>query len=433
VVALWATDGDASGLQSPASGLQPTAYSLQPAFLLAPALFLLVTPLQPGAPLSALWTFPAVLLASLLLAWAAESAQFFVAQGLALALLAWLQTAPEFAVEAVIAWKQRTDLMIANLTGALRLLTGLGWPMIYFTAAVMHRRRRRQPLQAIKLDREHAIEVVALIPPIFYFCFVWWKSRLELYDGLVLAGFYSLYLWIVRKMPHREEESIEELELVPRKIMQTRPPFRSIIILGLFAAGGVLIFAVAEPFLASMLAISLSLGVPSFVFVQWVAPFLSEFPEKVSAFYWARTVSKAPVALMNMVSSNINQWTMLPALLPVVYSISLGRVAAIPFGGRQELEILMTIGQALVAMMLLMNMNLAWWEAGGLFLLWAFQFALSPFQRFEWVNALVTAAYFGWFAVEVVKNAAGRRNWRAIRIFVELLRQSKVQSPRSKV
>ena len=403
-------------------GPQPTAYSLQPAFLLAPALFLLVTPLEPGAPLNALWTFPAVLLASLLLAWAAESAQFFVAQGLALALLAWLQTAPEFAVEAVIAWKQRTDLMIANLTGALRLLTGLGWPMIYFTAAVVHRRRSRKPLQAIKLDREHAIEVVALIPPIFYFCFVWWKSRLELYDGLVLAGFYSLYLGIVRKMPHREEESIEELELVPRKIMQTRPPFRSIIILGLFAAGGVLICAVAEPFLASMLAISLSLGVPSFVFVQWVAPFLSEFPEKVSAFYWARTVSKAPVALMNMVSSNINQWTMLPALLPVVYSISLGRVAAIPFGGRQELEILMTIGQALVAMMLLMNMNLAWWEAGGLFLLWAFQFALSPFQRFEGVNALVTVAYFGWFAVEVVKNAAGRRNWRAIRIFVQLLR-----------
>jgi cation:H+ antiporter len=395
--------------------------------LLLPAVFLLVRPVEATGATSALWTFPAVLIASLALAWAAESAQFFVSQGLALALLAWLQTAPEFAVEAVIAWKQRTDLMIANLTGALRLLTGLGWPMIYFTAAAFHRRRYRKPLGRIQLDREHAVEVVGLIPPILYFCFVWWKSRLELYDGLVLTGFYLLYLWVLRKMPAKGEEVVEELELVPRKIMQTRPPLRSILILCLFAGGGVMIFAVAGPFLASMLAISLSLGVPSFVFVQWVAPFLSEFPEKVSAFYWARTISKAPVALMNMVSSNINQWTMLPALLPVVYSISLGRLCAIPFGGRQEVEILMTIGQALVAMMLLMNMNLAWWEAAGLLFLWATQFVLSPFGM-AWVNEAVTAAYFGWFLIEVIKNLTGRRNWCAIRVFAELLAETRAHN-----
>ena len=62
------------------------------------------------------------------------------------------------------------------------------------------------------------------------------------------------------------------------------------------------------------------MGIPSFVFVQWVAPFVSEFPEKVSAFYWARTVDRASMALMNMVSSNINQWTLLTAMLPLVYS-----------------------------------------------------------------------------------------------------------------
>jgi cation:H+ antiporter len=397
---------------------------------LLPLALLLVAPIQAASPASALWTFPAVLVAALLMAWAAESAQFFVAQGLALALLAWLQTAPEFAVEAVIAWKQRTDLMIANLTGSLRLLTGVGWPMIYFTAAVVHRRRYRRPLDSIELDREHAVEVVGLIPPILYFLLVWWKSRLELYDGLVLAGFYLLYLGVLRKMPAHREEEIEELGLVPRKVMGTPAPFRGILIVGLFAAGGAMIFGVAGPFLASMLALSLSLGVPSFVFVQWVAPLLSEFPEKVSAFYWARTITKAPMALMNMVSSNINQWTMLPALLPVVYSISLGRLAAIPFGGRQEVEILMTIGQALVAMMLLMNMNLAWWEASGLLLLWLFQFCLSALRFFTWVNPLVTAIYFGWFFVEIGKNLWGRRSWRALRIFVTLMRGSVVAQQR---
>jgi len=54
-------------------------------------------------PLSALWTFPSILFSSFIIAWAAEAAQFLISQGLALAILAWLQTLPEFAVEAVIA------------------------------------------------------------------------------------------------------------------------------------------------------------------------------------------------------------------------------------------------------------------------------------------------------------------------------------------
>src|SRR5262245_58807097 len=94
---------------------------------------------------SALWTFPSVLLAAMLIAWGAETAQFLISQGLALAILAWLQTLPEFAVEAVIAMEASRDpskihLVTANFTGSLRLLTGLGWPMIYGTAALFSRR-----------------------------------------------------------------------------------------------------------------------------------------------------------------------------------------------------------------------------------------------------------------------------------------------------
>src|SRR5919198_5659877 len=97
-------------------------------------------PIRQVSPYAAMWTTPSILLASVLIAWGAESAQFFVAQGFALAILAWLQTLPEFAVEAVLAWKQQSSLLLANLTGALRLLTGFGWPMIYATAAMAHRR-----------------------------------------------------------------------------------------------------------------------------------------------------------------------------------------------------------------------------------------------------------------------------------------------------
>ena len=53
---------------------------------------------------SAAWTFPSVLGSAILISWAAEAAQFLISQGLALAILAWLQTLPEFAVEAAIAW-----------------------------------------------------------------------------------------------------------------------------------------------------------------------------------------------------------------------------------------------------------------------------------------------------------------------------------------
>src|SRR5256885_9131028 len=101
-----------------------------------------------NSPLSALWTFPSILFSSFVIAWAAEAAQFLMSQGLALAILAWLQTLPEFAVEAVIAWQagkdpSKTHLAIANFTGSLRLLVGLGWPMIYFVAAGLDRKSTR--------------------------------------------------------------------------------------------------------------------------------------------------------------------------------------------------------------------------------------------------------------------------------------------------
>ena len=51
-----------------------------------------------------LWSAPLIVASAFLIAWGAEATQFLVSQGLALAMLAWLQTLPEFAVEAVIAW-----------------------------------------------------------------------------------------------------------------------------------------------------------------------------------------------------------------------------------------------------------------------------------------------------------------------------------------
>src|SRR5207245_11567878 len=132
----------------------------------------------------------------------------------------------------------------------------------------------------------------------------------------------------------------------------------------LFGAGGVLLYVTAHPFLESMLAVAGLVGVSQFVLVQWVAPFLSEFPEKVSAFYWARRVTQAPMALMNLVSSNINQWTVLAAMIPLVYGYSSLRHHGVwldfRFDGPQRLEILLTLLQSRLAMMLLANLEFVW-------------------------------------------------------------------------
>jgi len=388
-------------------------------------------PLMEVGPETALWAAPAILVAAMLIAWAAESAQFFIAQGFALAILAWLQTLPEFAVEAVLAWKQQVPLLMANLTGALRLLTGLGWPMIYFTAAMFYRARTKKRLGRISLDEAQSIEVVGLAVPLVYVAFIWWKGSLDLVDAGVLIAIYAAYLVVLGKMPPEKAEGIEDLELIPRTIVKSRKPVRVFVIASLFIGGGLLIYYTAEPFLGSLLAVSAMLGVPSFIFVQWVAPFVSEFPEKVSAFYWARTVDKASMALMNMVSSNINQWTLLAAMLPIVYSISRGAASPIVFDEQQKLELLMTLGQSLVGMLFLINMELAWWEAGALFGLWALQFALSPVPPGPgfWgylathIHWWVTVAYFLWFGAGVLSSIVKRREPLAFIQFAAMWRR----------
>ena len=157
----------------------------------------------------------------------------------------------------------------------------------------------------------------------------------------------------------------------------------------MFAGGGALIYFSAEPFLASLLALATLAGVPAFVFVQWIAPLVSEFPEMLSTLYWARRSDRAPMALMNMVSSNINQWTLLAAMLPIVYSISMGAATPITFDDEQEMELWLTLGQAAVALVFLLNMELDWWEAAALFVLFAIPFFSSA------AEPVVTWIYFG--------------------------------------
>ncbi|MCC6651199.1 MAG: hypothetical protein IT348_08645 [Candidatus Eisenbacteria bacterium] len=369
------------------------------------------------AAIHALWTFPSILFSAFLMAWAAEGAQFYISQGLALALLAWLQTLPEFAVEAVIAWEGDVGLMTANFTGALRLLTGVGWPMIWIVYAIYERRRGvTRSFPPIALSREHAATVAGLAPPLLWFVWIIFKGSLDLWDAGVLLAMYFGYLALLQRIPPSEHEGTEDAPRVVRAILSWPEPRRLLGVVALFLAGGVALFFIAPPFLHSMKGVAITMGVSQFVFVQWVAPFLSEMPEKTSAFVWAKSRGKAGMALMNMASSNVNQWTVLAAMIPIVYSFAQGQPSAIPLG-EHRVELILTLLQSALGVVLLANFNFQAYEALGLFALWLAQF-LVPHWREE-----ISVAYAVWLAYEILSSLWRPGRMEAFRVLPMLWRE----------
>lgn len=377
--------------------------------------------------LSALWTFPAIVLAAMLIAWAAECGQFYISQGLALAVLAWIQTIPEFAVEAIIALEAAKDpskmhLITANFTGSLRLFVGLGFPMVYFVSFFFRRRQgQSKHLWAIELEDEHSIAVLSLLPGLLYFLVIYFKGTLTILDSIMLSIIYLAYLYLLAKMPPHDKEEIADMGRVPKYIMKLKSPYNIAGITALFVGGAVIIYFAAEPFLNSMLALAVSIGISQFVFVQWVAPFLSEFPEKLSAFYWAKNVKKAPMALTNFVSSSINQWTILVAMIPCIYSFGLGRVGHIVFDDHQKLEILLTMLQSYLGFLFLASMDFHIFEAVALFVLWLIQF-IFPATRYA-----MTWVYAVWAVFETARLAMNLKERNAFKVFLDLYKNVRAQ------
>ena len=373
------------------------------------------TGLQAASPSVVLWSGPGILFASLMIAWGAEAAQFFLAQGLALALLALLQTLPEFAAEAIFAWHRETSYLLASLTGALMLLTGLGWPMIYFSAATAHRRAHKSAMRRIQLDEEQAVQVISLVAAIIYEFVIWWKGSLNIFDGTILIAIYVGYLLVMRRLPPEEPETLDEISGVPKAIVLATKPVRIISIGVLFVIGGAAVFLLADPFLAGLFGLSTILGVSRFQFVQWIYPLVSEAPEGISAFYWARDYKRASIALMNLVSSNINQWTLLAALLPMVLSLSMRQQTAIHLDPTQSRDLLLALSQSLLGSFFLLNMELSWWEAVGLFLMFLVQL------RWAETHAVLTKIYFVWCGIELLRLITGNRKAVALRHFREIV------------
>jgi len=351
-----------------------------------------------SATLVAILSFTSIVAASLLISWGAETAQFMISQGLAVAIIAILQVLPEFFVEAVIAWSKNVSLMLANFTGSNRLLMGLGWPSIFFIYYYAHcLKYKKKPARDIRLKESHVLEVLALLFGCLYFIKILLTNQVTLFDSFVFLTIFVYYFWALSKLPPEHEENMKDLLAPPRLLAENKnKKLRSIYVLLLFVISGVTLVFVAHPFLKSMEHISIAMGISTFLFVQWVAPFLTEFPEKLTSYYWASRIKLAPMGLLNMISSSVNQWTLLIAMIPIVYSLSCRSVMYIPLDTHLNHEVLLTVIMTFYGVVCLSKFKLTRANAMVIFSLWLLQFLVSDAR-------LYTAAAFLFFTlVEII-------------------------------
>ncbi|HEX5367970.1 MAG TPA: sodium:calcium antiporter [Dehalococcoidia bacterium] len=303
----------------------------------------------------------AIIGAAFLLSWAAEVLQLDVSQGLALGLLALIAVLPEYIVDATFAWKAAVEpayaeYAVANMTGANRILIGIAWPLVVFIGWARWRQRR------VELEPGHGLELVVLLVATVYAVIIPLKHSISLIDMVVLGAIFAFYIWRLSRLPAEPPhligpaETIGGLPTVPRRIVTA----------ALALGAAVAILAVAEPFAEALIHTGTEFGIDEFLLVQWLAPLASEAPEfvVVSIFAW-RGASGA--AMGTLVSSKINQWTLLVGMLPLVYGISLGAASPLPLGGRQQHELYLTVAQTFFAVALMLDLRLHWYGAAMLF------------------------------------------------------------------
>ena len=333
-----------------------------------------------------------VLGASFLLTWGAETAEKDVPRAFAIAVLAILAVAPEYAVDALYAWNagqfagtprgiEAGNLAVANMTGANRILIGIGWAGIaLFT--IFRSGSDRDPsvtrkdgflADTISLDKDIGLEIVFLLLATVWAFLVPFGGGIDVYDTLFLVSLYVAYILVILR---GDPDEVEEHVGVPATLQRLPKPQRIATVLGLFLYSGLVIFTAVEPFAHGLEALGQQVGVPPFFMIQWVAPLASESPELIAV---AVLVSKArsTAGFNALISSKLNQWTLLIGTLAVVYSIALGRYGVLAFEPKQAAEIWITAAQSLFAVALIVNLEFSVREAVVLFLLFISQVVLE--------------------------------------------------------
>ncbi|MFB6280583.1 MAG: sodium:calcium antiporter [Haloferacaceae archaeon] len=386
-----------------------------------------VTLLGIGGRLAALPTVvlsgPAVLGTAFLLAWAAETAEKDVPRAFAIAVLAVLAVAPEYAVDALYAWEagqfagttrglEASNLAVANMTGANRILIGLGWSgIVAFT--ILRRgadedssvvRRSGFLRDAVRVDPDISLDIVFLGLATAWAFTVPMTGGINIVDTAVLVGLYVAYISVIIRGDIDHEENVG----VPRYLQSLRKRVRIPVVIGLFVFSLSMLLIAVKPFAHGLESLGTAVGLPEFFMIQWVAPLASESPELIVVAYLV-TKARSTAGFNALVSSKLNQWTLLIGTLVVVYSLALGQYGALPFDRKQAGEIWLTAAQSLFAIALLVDLEFSLREAALLFALFSSQ-VLIEFALVRGVLDVPFASYDVLIAFSVVYVLLGAAN-----------------------
>jgi cation:H+ antiporter len=267
------------------------------------------------------------------------------------------------------------------MTGANRILIGIGWAGIaLFTVfrrdassdpAVTKREGRLA--DAVSLDRDIGLEIVFLLAATVWAFFVPLNGGIDALDTALLVSLYVAYIVVVlRSGAGGEEQHVG----VPAYLQSFVRPVRVATVLGLFAYSGLIIFTAVEPFAHGLEQLGQQFGVPSFFMIQWIAPLASESPELIVVVVLV-TKARSTAGFNALISSKLNQWTLLIGTLAVVYSVALGEYGALPFDPKQAAEIWITAAQSFFALGLIIDFRISVFEALSLFGLFISQVLLE--------------------------------------------------------
>ncbi len=356
--------------------------------------------MEPASPVVvALSTGVAIFAAAFALSWGAEVSQLEIPASLAVVFVALLAVLPEYAVDMYFAWQagqdpQYTQYATANMTGANRLLIGLGWPLVVLT----HRWRTGQ--RRLVIATGESLELYFLLLATLYSFVIPAKGTLGPADMLVLVVMFLAYV----REAARETVVEPELEGTAASLALLPRSRRRAVTGVLVVAAGATIFCAAEPFAESLLAIGERFSVEKFLLVQWLAPLASETPEFVVALVFAWRAN-ATLGFSALLSSKVNQWTLLVGMLPLAFAASSGAWEPMLLDARQRHEILLTSAQSLFAIVLVADLGFSAREGAALLVLFGLQLLWSD----DAVRAAFVWVYFGGAGMIVLLSPGARR------------------------
>jgi len=321
-------------------------------------------------PVAALLLFGVGIVAgAFLISWAAEVAQLDVSGSLAIAVLALIAILPEYVIEFTLArdaglsydlanpvFTEEIGYVAANVTGANRLLIGLGWAAVIL---IYWLKRRR----VLDMRGEMGLEITMLTIATLATLLIFFMQEVHFVLAAALIALYVIYLWISSR------KEVEEPDLIgPAALLGSfSVGARRAAVLFLFFYSAIVIIAAAHPFVEDgLIATGKQYGISEFLLIQWLAPLASESPEIIVAVLFSLRAN--PVAGMTaLISAEVNQLTLLIGSMAMVFSGYAGAVLDFPLDWKQSVEFLLTTSVSLFALLLVAKRVINWW-AGAILL-----------------------------------------------------------------